>query len=1718
MHKPAATAGIITMHLWVKISLLLLVVLLFSNSSFAQAPPANDHFRNAEKIIIPDGGYALGTFQSSKVNLKKATKEAGESIHLLQYYAGTDKKTVWFVFETQTPRNVTVELRQRDTLVAQDAVGITIFRSKSKTQPPNLGEVDNNLTPISKFGSTGNTCLSPDKYYVQVSAKANANAEIWLNLVVGNASPALYDQPKDAYQFFKPSSDVWSYFDVGCQGIDNKNELMKALGPDYNQTTWHTFATDNYSDLVAFTFQVVQKLRGSDTVKMGYRLYKGDAKNAFGSLVPVDSAVFEKACHPLYPQSCGLIGIRRFNCGIDPGSIYSIQLIFHKQAQYSFRLGVEERGDKVSLSANPTNLPAAYKAGVLVNGASVNFQDYFACNSQLSQNLCGSVNPPQITDTPYMQGNVPHIDTFDLSLWSTFEVPKKGVVNITGNISTCSNGYSTHLFRFFKGDVTTDCNLPVFNSIYGSNYIYLSLCLEPGKYSLQVLGRKQRNPLNNVCSDVDLGKQVSVNITFNEEVFQPQAIHYLPSNPEDLGDITTKLAGGVTTATDYFGMPDDTLIIDGNKYNNRFHFKQFYLSQPTHIKITHEQINGYSLNYINLLCSGKISQGVSTIKPVNDTIYGRAFFTSGNPFTSLCTPLPAGWYTIVSVQQVLCNTLQKFAGYMKITRPEPCKKLYNRPYKASYAGDLDWISSPGTPGATSMTYDLNQDCFNCTPDTPFSSHPLQVCDPSYMRPFINASYYVFNLKQESLLQLYTLFTDVNGGSNGRSFFQLYRGDVRTDSLKFNDNSLLVSPCNTMAEYCRLQPGVYTIVALSDRPGFVRPRIVVEKTGISAYDHARRAADIGHIMPNATEKRSGDDLFYCTTGMHSTDPDTLYNNFYYGTKKYKTSVPYPMPKDMSITDSLMRFSYSKNLWYTFTCAGTGDITVNIYPKTPGDQSAVFRTRIYRSNEKGSIPFTQLASTGKVDSTNKQGLVSLAGNIYYNGEQNNTNTITFQKQGCDTARYYVIVERSGMYYKALNNLLQVGVQYKNVRMDGNKADKCSDAELLTLDKPGEKSVKALINCHSRGESYGEDGSNMACLVRDTLPYKTTWFRFRYTGTQKVDLSFRIEENTSAHHSQIRYRVLYGTCNAMTPGPCVENSLSYFKLDCMGAGDYYVQVVSPELATGEISLFAKAEPTTYQVCKPIDLLDPMANFSFTGGCNNTPVRFINLSSAGKDISYAWKFGNGKTDTAKNPVVQYKPVHFADTFYVTLRVTNTNNFNYDEIEIPVIVFKDSVKLNIAKKQITINCGEKVKLEASSNYPFSRYEWFPKEGLDNPYSASPVFTSVNRDAGFKVVLYAEGCILSDSVHIYLRPEIHITGDTVLCYGKKGSLTASDGYTSYYWSHGQYTQTAEIIGPGKYWVRGYTNAGCMAIDTFNVKNESSIIVDLGKDTTVCPYDPVILKSSTASINYLWSTGEKTPQITVRNPGTYWLRMDDGDCPGLDTIKVIQKPLPVTNLADTLILCGNETRMTDIYKPGQKYLWSSGETTGKVTFSKPGKYFVLITENGCVSTDSVEVVRVDLPDVNVGHDTVLCGDFGFLLDAGNWKSYLWQPGNSTERQLFVKDYGRYVVKVTNADGCENSDTILISQKCDPQLWVPNAFTPSNDDVNNTFKPVGQHIFTFEMRIYNRWGELIFASNDMNKGWDGSFKNSACPMDVYIWTISYTSFQERNYLHGVVNLLR
>jgi gliding motility-associated-like protein len=130
--------------------------------------------------------------------------------------------------------------------------------------------------------------------------------------------------------------------------------------------------------------------------------------------------------------------------------------------------------------------------------------------------------------------------------------------------------------------------------------------------------------------------------------------------------------------------------------------------------------------------------------------------------------------------------------------------------------------------------------------------------------------------------------------------------------------------------------------------------------------------------------------------------------------------------------------------------------------------------------------------------------------------------------------------------------------------------------------------------------------------------------------------------------------------------------------------------------------------------------------------------------------------------------------------------------------------------------------------------------------------------------------------------------------------------------------------------------------------------------------------------------------------------------------------------------------------------------------------------------------------------------GVTLDAGNPGSqFLWSNGMTTQT-ITVTEPGTYWVNVINNSNCNLSDTIeVVGETGGGVLYVPNTFTPNENGTNDKFFAVGSSVNTFEMQIFNRWGQLIYTSNDINAGWDGKYKGQYVQMDTYVVRIEYTT---------------
>jgi gliding motility-associated-like protein len=145
----------------------------------------------------------------------------------------------------------------------------------------------------------------------------------------------------------------------------------------------------------------------------------------------------------------------------------------------------------------------------------------------------------------------------------------------------------------------------------------------------------------------------------------------------------------------------------------------------------------------------------------------------------------------------------------------------------------------------------------------------------------------------------------------------------------------------------------------------------------------------------------------------------------------------------------------------------------------------------------------------------------------------------------------------------------------------------------------------------------------------------------------------------------------------------------------------------------------------------------------------------------------------------------------------------------------------------------------------------------------------------------------------------------------------------------------------------------------------------------------------------------------------------------------------------------------------------------------------------------------VPAVDLGPDIILEPGQTVQLDAGeNFQSYLWQDG-SIGRYFDVGEDGIYWVTVWN-ELCQASDTILVNkQDCEASLFIPNCFTPNGDGFNEEFLVVAENLITFEMLIFNRWGQLLFETSDINTGWNGKVNGVLSPQGTYYYLVKFTT---------------
>jgi gliding motility-associated-like protein len=291
---------------------------------------------------------------------------------------------------------------------------------------------------------------------------------------------------------------------------------------------------------------------------------------------------------------------------------------------------------------------------------------------------------------------------------------------------------------------------------------------------------------------------------------------------------------------------------------------------------------------------------------------------------------------------------------------------------------------------------------------------------------------------------------------------------------------------------------------------------------------------------------------------------------------------------------------------------------------------------------------------------------------------------------------------------------------------------------------------------------------------------------------------------------------------------------------------------------------------------------------------------------------------------------------------------------------------------------------------------------------------------------------------------------------------------------------------------------------------------LYSNAPVCEGKDLLLIVPVNAIAYVW-TINGTPlnmsndtlvgrNVTAANNGLYHVRLiTKGGCSSMDSVNVIVQPNPLQRILpfDTL-LCDAQTLDVDVQQPtAATYLWNDGTSSAQRTLSIAGTYSLFTTDGVCDRRDSFTIIRNYTPTVQLIGDTTLCVNEPILLNASHplAEFYLWST-NETDSSITVTSPGTYSVAVGNGCGVAVDDVTIDYKDCADMIFVPNAFTPNDDRLNDVlYAKAYFFVEAFEMKIYNRWGQQIFSTNTLFTGWDGRMNNAKAPPGLYTWTLSY-----------------
>jgi len=563
----------------------------------------------------------------------------------------------------------------------------------------------------------------------------------------------------------------------------------------------------------------------------------------------------------------------------------------------------------------------------------------------------------------------------------------------------------------------------------------------------------------------------------------------------------------------------------------------------------------------------------------------------------------------------------------------------------------------------------------------------------------------------------------------------------------------------------------------------------------------------------------------------------------------------------------------------------------------------------------------------------------------------------------------------------------------------------------------------------------------------------------------------------------------------------------------------------------------------------------------CDGFTMSFSNLSNSPLINSYYWDFGV-KISTTDTSTLATPTFTYPDTGLYTLKlVTNRNQQCSDSTTAIVKVypgffpaFNFSGACYTNPFQFTDATNTLYGVVDSWNWNFGD----PSSSKDTSHLQNPSWTYPT--AGQKdvtlIVTNSKGCIDTAQTTITVIDKPILTlgfKDTLICVPDAVQLNAS-GIGIFSWlptanmiNANTATPTVSPTVTTSYTVT-LNDQGCINKDSVQVRVVKFVTLAARADTTICLTDKVQLGAVTDGLQFQW-----TPSATLNNPvivnpiatplntfTTYQILARIGSCTATDDVTIKTVPYPYSNAGNDTLICYNTSAQLHGTYTGISYSWSPAaylnDPVSLNPVSHPPKtifYILSVLDTlGCPKPGRDTVIVTVLPRVRAfaGHDTAVVVNQELQFNGNGGVNYLWSPPTGLNNISIPNPKGiysaeidsvRYKLIVTDQAGCIDSAFVTVKVfKTNPQVFVPTAFSPNDDGLNDVIRPIAVGIKQIKwFSIYNRWGQMVFTTTENGKGWNGKIGGRLQNSGVFVWIVNAIDYTGKSFFaKGTVTLIR